>query len=134
MLQSSGSLYALARGVYSAGLTDGARLLAVAEDVDRHNTIDKLLGARLRRGIDPSGLILIATGRFSSEILQKATRMGCPIVASRNSTTSLSVKMTEARKITMSGYVRRKGMRVYTDPQRVQPSRKKIDRAFIQPR
>lgn len=69
MLQSSGSLYARAHGVHSAGLTDGARLLAVAEDMGRHNTIDKLLGACLRRGIDPSGLILIATGRISSEML-----------------------------------------------------------------
>lgn len=123
MLQSSGSLYARARGVHSAGLTDGARLLAVAEDVGRHNTIDKLLGACLRRGIDPSGLILIATGRLSSEMLQKAARMGCPIVASRSSPTSLSVTMAEAWKITLIGYVRRKGMRVYTHPQRVQPSR-----------
>jgi len=123
MLQSSGSLYARARGVHSAGLTDGSRLLATAEDVGRHNTIDKLLGACLRRGIDPSGLILIATGRLSSEMLQKAARMGCPIVASRNSPTSLSVKMAEAWNITLIGYVRRKGMRVYTHPQRVQPSR-----------
>ena len=123
MLQSSGSLYARARGVHSAGLTDGERLLAVTEDVGRHNTIDKLFGVCLRKGIDPSGLILIATGRLSSEMLQKATRMGCAIVASRNSPTSLSVKMAEAWKITLIGYVRRKGMRVYTHPQRVQPSR-----------
>jgi FdhD protein len=125
MLQSSGSLYARARGVHSAGLTDGARVLAVAEDVGRHNTIDKLHGACLRRGIDPSGLILIATGRLSSEMLQKTARMGCPIVASRNSPTSLSVKIAEALKITLIGYVRRKGMRVYTHPQRVQPSPEK---------
>ncbi len=122
MLQSSGNLYARARGVHGAGLTDGERLLVVAEDVGRHNTLDKLHGACLRKRIDPSGLILMATGRLSSEMLQKTARMGCPIVASRNSPTSLSVKMAEALKITMVGYVRRKSMRVYTHPQRIMPS------------
>lgn len=123
LLQSPESLYARVRGVHSAGLTDGKRLLEVIEDVGRHNTIDKLLGACLRRGIDPSGLILLVTGRLSSEMLQKTARMGCPIVASRNSPTSLSVKMAEAWKITLIGYVRGTGMRVYTHPQRVQPAR-----------
>ena len=130
MLQSSGSLYARARGVHGAGLSDGERLLVVAEDVGRHNTLDKLHGACLRRGIDPRGMILMATGRLSSEMLQKTARMGCPIVASRNSPTSLSVTIAEAWKITLIGYVRRKSMRVYTHPQRIQPSQEKPAKRF----
>jgi FdhD protein len=118
-LQESGSLYARSRGVHSAGLTDGLQILAMAEDVGRHNTIDKLLGNCLQSGIDPHGKVLLTTGRVSSEILKKAARMRCPLVASRNSPTSLSITMAEALNITLVGYVRRGSMRVYSHPERI---------------
>jgi FdhD protein len=118
-LQESGDLYARSRGVHNAGLTDGHQILAMAEDVGRHNTIDKLMGICLLSGIDPRGKTLLTTGRVSSEILKKAARMRCPLVASRNSPTSLSITMAEAFNITLVGYVRRGGMRVYTHPERI---------------
>ncbi len=118
-LQGAGSLYARARGVHSAGLTDGERILAMAEDVGRHNTIDKLQGKCLQAGIEPRGKALLTTGRVSSEMLTKAARMGCPLVASRNSPTSLSIAMAEALNITLVGYVRRGSMRVYTHTKRL---------------
>jgi FdhD protein len=119
LLQSPDSLYARARGVHAAGLTDGERILAIAEDVGRHNTIDKVTGLCLMGGIDTRGRILLTTGRVSSEMLKKAARMGCPLVASRNSPTSLSVEMARELNITLIGYVRRASMRVYTHPERV---------------
>ncbi|HHH81390.1 MAG TPA: hypothetical protein ENL35_00180, partial [Chloroflexi bacterium] len=61
-LQARGSLYARARGVHAAGLADGEQLLAMAEDVGRHNTLDKLLGTCLRLGIETRGRLLLATG------------------------------------------------------------------------
>jgi FdhD protein len=118
-LQESGSLYARSRGVHSAGLTDGHQILAMAEDVGRHNTIDKLRGICLQSGIEPRGKTLLTTGRVSSEILKKAARMRCPLVASRNSPTSLSIVMAEALNITLVGYVRRGSMRVYSHPERI---------------
>jgi len=81
-LQSQDSLYARARGVHTSALSDGQRLILLAEDVGRHNTIDRLRGECLLRGINPEGMILLATGRISSEMINKAVKMGCPIVAS----------------------------------------------------
>jgi FdhD protein len=118
-LHFPGSLHARTRGVHAAGLTDGEQLLALVEDVGRHNTIDKLLGDCMLRGVATKGRILLATGRVSSEMLRKGAQMGCPIIASRNSPTSMSVEMAEAWNITLAGYVRQGSMRVYTHPERM---------------
>lgn len=113
------SLHARARGVHAAALSDGARILAVVEDIGRHNAIDKLMGLCLKQGIETRGRVLLTTGRVSSEMTVKGARMGCPIIASRNSPTSLSVAMAQAWNITLIGYVRQRSMRVYTHPQRL---------------
>jgi len=118
-MQKRGSLYARSRGVHTAALSDGKELIAIAEDVGRHNTIDKLRGECLVRGIDPKDHILLATGRISSEMINKAARMGCPIVASRTSPTSMSVRLAREWNITLCGYVRRGTMNVYAHPERL---------------
>ncbi len=121
-LHFPGSLYARSRGVHTAGLSNGVEVLAIAEDVGRQNTIDKLLGKCMLEDIETRGRILIATGRLSSEMLVKGALMGCPIIASRNSATSMSVAMARAWNITLVGYVRGNTMRVYTHPQRLDPT------------
>lgn len=118
-LQSQSSLYARARGVHTSGLSDGEKLLYIAEDVGRHNTLDRLRGECLRQGVDPAGMILLATGRISSEMINKAAKMGCPIVASRTSPTSMSVDLAREWNITLCGYVRRNHMNVYAHPERL---------------
>lgn len=120
-LQSRDSLYARARGVHASGLMDAEqdRLLAVAEDVGRHNSIDKLRGVCLLQEIETQGRILLCTGRISSEMLHKGAMMGCPLIASRTSPTSLSVEMARAWNITLVGYVRRSRMKVYSHPERL---------------
>ncbi|KPL05891.1 hypothetical protein AMJ86_10475 [bacterium SM23_57] len=120
-LQPPNSLYARSRGVHAAGLLDpeSGELDAVVEDVGRHNAIDKLTGCCLLRGIETRGKVLLVTGRTSSEMMRKAAVMGCPIVASRTSPTSLSVEMARAWNITLVGYVRSGGLRVYSHPERL---------------
>jgi FdhD protein len=118
-LQAPDSLYARARGVHGAGLFNGKKLICKAEDVGRHNTIDKVRGGSLRLGLPSSGWILLATGRITSEMLHKSALMGCSIVASRTSPSSLSIAMAEAWNITLIGYVRRDSLRVYTHPWRL---------------
>ena len=108
-----------ARGAHRAGLADTERLLAVAEDVGRHNTLDKIWGYCLREGIETQDRILLATGRISSEMMGKAARMGVPFVVSRTSPTSLSVALAEAWNVTLVGYARRTSMNVYTGQERV---------------
>ncbi len=118
-MQRRGALYARSRGVHTAALSDGERLIVLAEDVGRHNTIDKLRGACLLDGIDSRGLVLLCTGRVSSEMINKAARMGCPIVASRTSPTSMSVRLAREWNVTLAGYVRRGSMKVYAHPERL---------------
>ncbi len=118
-MQTRAGLYARARGVHTSALSDGDNLIAVAEDIGRHNTIDRLRGECLRQGIDTRGRLLLATGRISSEMIHKAARMGIPIVASRTSPTSASIELARAWNITLCGYVRRRRMNVYTHPERL---------------
>lgn len=118
-LQGPESLYARTRGVHTAALARGDQILALAEDVGRYNAIDKVVGSCLLAGIEMRGLILLTTGRISSETMRKAARIGCPLVASRNSPTSLSVEMADAWNISLVGYVRQGSLRVYSHPERL---------------
>ena len=118
-LIEAAELYKKARGVHTSALSDGERLLLVAEDVGRHNTIDRLWGKALKTGLETEGRLLLTTGRISSEMLNKAAKMGVPVVASRTSPTSLSVELGRAWNITILGYVRRPQFRVYTAPERI---------------
>jgi FdhD protein len=118
-LNFPGSLYSRSRGVHAAGLSDGKEILVITEDVGRHNAVDKLLGKCLLNGIETQKRILLTTGRVSSEMLREGAMMGCPIIASRNSATSMSVEMAQAWNITLIGYVRKRTMRVYSHPERL---------------
>src|SRR5215831_6278653 len=105
--------YRRSRGIHGAGLTDGERLLLVAEDVGRHNAVDKIKGEALLRDITTDERILLSTGRISSEMLLKAARMGTPIVASRTSPTEMAVALAEQLNVTVCGYVRADSLNVY---------------------
>jgi FdhD protein len=107
------------RGLHTAALGDDNGLIALAEDVGRHNTLDKLFGRCLVEGIATEGRVLLTTGRISAEMLNKAMRMRTPIVASRSSPTTLSVALAEAWNVTVVGYVRRDSLTVYTGVTRV---------------
>jgi FdhD protein len=107
------------RGIHASALAAGDDLIAVVEDVGRHNTIDKLLGRCLLEGIATRDRILLSTGRISSEMLYKAARTGIPVVVSRTSPTSLSVALAAAWNVTLVGYVRRDSLNVYTGQARV---------------
>jgi FdhD protein len=118
-LYQAARLYAQTQGIHTSALSDGRQLLLVAEDIGRHNTVDRLWGQALKHDISTAGLVLLATGRISSEMLGKAAKMGLPIVASRTSPTSLSIRLAQAWNITVVGYARRDRLRVYTAPERL---------------
>jgi FdhD protein len=113
------SLYRETGGVHTSGLSDGEKMVVMAEDIGRHNTLDKIAGLCLMKNSFPEARILITTGRISSEMLQKAARMNVPILISRTSPSSLSIEMAERYGITLIGYARRHRFNVYTDPERV---------------
>jgi FdhD protein len=105
--------YRESRGIHGAALADARQLLVVAEDVGRHNAVDKVKGEALLRGIPTEDLVLLSTGRISSEMLLKAARMGVPVVASRTSPTEMAVALAEQLNVTVCGYVRADGLNVY---------------------
>ena len=105
--------YQRSRGIHGAALADADRLLIVAEDVGRHNAVDKVKGEALRRGIATEDRLLLSTGRVSSEMLLKAARMGVPVIASRTSPTEMAVALAEQLGVTVCGYVRPDGLNVY---------------------
>jgi FdhD protein len=120
MLFTSQELYRETGGVHTSALSDGEKIVFSAEDIGRHNTLDKIAGLCVMNNVFPETRILISTGRISSEMLQKAARLNAPILISRTSPSSLSIEMAELYGITLIGYARRHRFNVYTNRQRIQ--------------
>jgi FdhD protein len=112
-------LYRETGGVHSSVLSDGDKVILPAEDIGRHNTLDKIAGLCLMENIWPEKRVLVTTGRISSEMLQKAVRMGAKVIASRTSPSSLSIELAEAWGITLIGYARRNRFNLYASPERI---------------
>jgi FdhD protein len=119
MLLEAQVLYRETGGVHTSILSDGSQAVVSAEDIGRHNTLDKIAGLCLMNDIWPETRILMTTGRISSEMLQKAARLNAPILISRTSPSSLSIEMAERYGITLIGYARKHRFNVYSNRQRV---------------
>ncbi len=106
-------------GLHASALFDGDDLLVVSRDVGRHNTLDKIRGECILRGMETRDRLLLTTGRVSSEMIVKAARMGVPIVASVNSPTDRAVGLAGRLGIAVVGYVRGGRLTVYSCPERL---------------
>ncbi len=112
-------LYRETRGVHCSALSDGAVIRLRAEDIGRHNTLDKLAGHMLLDGVRVHPAIVVTTGRVSAEMLQKSARLGAVMVVSRTSPTTQSIAWAEELGITLVGYARRTQFTVYAHPERI---------------
>ncbi len=106
-------------GTHTAGLFGPAGLEIVVEDIGRHNTIDRIAGEALLADVPTAGKAILTSGRISSEMLVKSSRLGVGITASRTSPTELAVSLAEEAGIAVCGYVRRDQLRIYHDAGRV---------------
>ena len=119
-LNEQAELYRFCGGVHASALGDNSDLLVIAEDIGRHNTLDKITGECLLRHISTRDKLLLTTGRISSEMLGKASRMMTPVVISRSSPTDRSISIARELGITLIGYVRGNRLSVYTHSERLQ--------------
>ncbi len=107
-------------GVHSAAVSiNNAMPEFHIDDIGRHNAVDKIIGTLLQDNIDTENLMLLGTGRISSEILHKARRLSIPVLASRGAPTHQSVLLAKEMGMTIVGFVRPTNFAVFTHPERI---------------
>ncbi len=118
-LQRCSSSYLTTGGTHSAAVANGERLIAFAEDLGRHNAVDKVLGACCLDGIETQDKVVFSSGRISSEIIMKVARGGVPILVTRAAPTDQVIQIAETLHITLIGFARGNRMNVYSCPERI---------------
>lgn len=119
-LQRCSELHNQTGGVHSAAVSMNGDLPEFhIDDIGRHNAVDKIIGTLLLNQTDTTRLMLLTTGRISSEILHKARRLSIPILASRGAPTHQSILLAREMGITLAGFVRPTNFAVFTHPQRI---------------
>ena len=118
--QKRSDVYRRTGGSHSAGIAAEGALIAFAEDVGRHNAMDKVIGSCLGRGILLHDKVAVSSGRLSLDLVAKAIRAGLPLLASRSAATDAAVQLARLAKLAVVGFLRGDRMNVYSEEWRIQ--------------
>ena len=120
LLLESATGYREHGGTHAAGLFGPEGLELLVEDIGRHNTVDRIAGEALLQDRPTQGKAILTSGRISSEMLVKCSRLGVGLAASRTSPTELAVSLAQEAGVALLGYVRRGQLQVFHDPGRLE--------------
>ena len=119
-MQELQRVFGITGGAHAAAVFDrDANILAVAEDLGRHNALDKVIGKLLLRGTDLSSCGVLLSSRMSLEMITKAARAGFEVVAAVSAPTSLAIEIGTRFGITLCGFVRSGRATIYSHPERI---------------
>lgn len=118
-LRSMAPIFARTGCTHQAALSDGNAIRCFAEDIGRHNAIDKVIGEALLKGENLTGSLLMTTGRLNAQMVVKALRARVPVLASRSAATADAVRLAGQHGLTLVGFARGGRLNVYTAPERI---------------
>lgn len=119
LLDSITKAHHISHGVHEGAIVKAGRVLAYAEDVGRHNVLDRLLGIIAKKHIDTTDTLLIFSGRVPDSVIRKVHRIGCPILCSRAMPTELGITLADAYGITLVNKLRPTEFLVFAHPERI---------------
>lgn len=123
-MQESSEIFKNTGGVHNASLCHLDGTVMTRTDIGRHNALDKIYGYCLYHHISLEDKIIAFSGRVSSEILLKVSKIGIGIILSKSAPTSLALQMAEELGITIIGFIRGGTLNIYTHPERIEEYKK----------
>jgi FdhD protein len=119
MMQESSTIFQETGGVHNAALCDGNGIVVARTDIGRHNALDKIYGYCLKNSIPLEDKVIVFSGRISSEVLLKVAKIKCGVVLSKSAPTELALRLAQELGITAVGFIRKKALNIYTNPERI---------------
>lgn len=119
LLQESSVDFQRTGGLHNAALCDANQILVARSDIGRHNALDKIYGHTIQHQVSMKDKMIAFSGRISSEVLLKVSKMGVGILLSKSAPSNLALELAHDLGITAVGFIRNERMNIYTHPERI---------------